>query len=165
MLRGHLKIVVLKALAESPKSGYSLMKFIEEKIGVKPSSGSMYPLLDSLKQNNLVSVTKKGRSNEYSLTSQGKEHLSIINEKKSECISQMEESMNMISTLTDEDMNMHKVIIEMMKKGEVPFKELNPELNKFRTFLFKMAKEGSLKKNSSKIKKILAKVNEEMKKL
>ena len=54
MLRGFLKIVVLKALAESPKSGYSLMKFIEERVGSKPSSGSMYPLLDSLKTEGLV---------------------------------------------------------------------------------------------------------------
>ena len=49
MLRGFLRIVVLKALAESPKSGYALMKYIEERIGSKPSSGSMYPLLDKLK--------------------------------------------------------------------------------------------------------------------
>ncbi len=74
MLRGFLKIVVLKALADGPKSGYALMKFVEERVGSKPSSGSMYPLLEKLSKEGLIS-SKGTKKKEYNLTVEGKHTL------------------------------------------------------------------------------------------
>ena len=40
-----LKLFILKKIANTPSTGYSIMKACEEKLGYKPSSGSIYPLL------------------------------------------------------------------------------------------------------------------------
>ncbi|MGC9385283.1 MAG: PadR family transcriptional regulator, partial [Kosmotogaceae bacterium] len=58
MIRGHLKVMVLKGLSEKRMTGYSLMKYIDEKIGVKPSPGSMYPLLKDLEKEDLIRSKK-----------------------------------------------------------------------------------------------------------
>ena len=163
MLRGFLRIVVLKALAESPKSGYSLMKHIEEKVGVKPSSGSIYPLLTKLKKEGLVEVKGVGRKKEYKITITGKHNLHQIEEKRTECLTNFLEGMKMIQALTGENMTFPMAMVENMKKGVFPFKEVNPEWDNVRNDLFMMMKHHSLKKNAVKVKKILATTHKELK--
>ncbi len=163
MIRGFLKIVVLKALAEGPKSGYSLMKFVEEKTGSKPSSGSMYPLLDVLKKENLVSVKGVGRTNEYSLTAEGRQKLHAIEAKRAEFTNSFVEGMKVLSAMTGENMSFPLEMAESMKKGEVPFKELNPEMDAFRDCLFVLLKQGKLKEKAPKIKRIFAAALRELK--
>ena len=65
MIRGHLKIFVLKLLNEESKSGYKLMDEIEEILGKRPSSGSMYPLLENLTSENFVVSKKEGKTKSY----------------------------------------------------------------------------------------------------
>ena len=163
MLRGFLKIVVLKALGESSKSGYSLMKYVEEKVGSKPSSGSMYPLLDALKADGLVEAKGVGRSTEYKLTITGKHKLETIEEKRNECLESMLEGMKMMSALTGEDMHFPMAMIESVRKGEMPFKEVNPEWDNLRNQMFVMWKSGQLKKNAPKVRKILSTTFKELK--
>src|SRR3990172_6821539 len=163
MLRGLLKIVVLKALAESPKSGYSLMKHIEEKVGSKPSSGSMYPLLDSLKTEGLVEAKGVGRTTEYKLTVDGKHKLHAIDEKRNECLTNFLEGMKMLSAMTGEDMTFPMAMVESMRKGVFPFKEINPEWDNVRNEVFMMMRAGKLKEKSPKVRKILAQTFKELK--
>lgn len=163
MLRGFLKIVVLKALGDGPKSGYSLMKFVEEKVGSKPSPGSMYPLLDNLSKDGLVEVKGVGRTKEYKLTITGKHDLENIEVKRNECIDSMVEGMKMMSALTGEDMHFPMAMVESLRKGEFPFKEVNPEWDNLRNHMFVMWKSGELRKNSSKVRKILARTFKELK--
>ena len=62
MNRGILRFYVLKLISksESPISGYSLMKLIEEETGFwRPSPGSIYPLLTSLEEEGLVKHFKE----------------------------------------------------------------------------------------------------------
>ena len=75
MYKGNLKHIVLKALSHEDMSGYKLMKFLEETTGKKPSSGSIYPLLDDMKKEHLVSVKQDGRRKIYSLTKKGKDEI------------------------------------------------------------------------------------------
>ncbi|MCX6708996.1 MAG: PadR family transcriptional regulator [Candidatus Woesearchaeota archaeon] len=163
MIRGFLKIVVLKALAEGPKSGYSLMKFVEEKTGSKPSSGSMYPLLDSLKAEGLVSVKSVGRTNEYSLTADGKQKLRAIEAKRAEFTNSFVEGMKVLSAMTGENMSMPAGVVESIRKGEVPFKELNPEMEAFNSELCRILKKGLVKENAVRIKRIFANALKELK--
>jgi len=158
-----LKLIVLKALAEGPKSGYSLMKYVEKKVGHKPSSGSIYPLLESFLKDDIISLKSSGRSNLYSLTEKGRENLKLIESKREECINNFSESLNLFSTITGEDLSMHKDLIESLHKDEVPFKELNPELDNFRNQLLRMLKNDVLKHKSHKIKRILAHASRELK--
>ena len=163
MLRGFLKVVVLKALAQSPKSGYALMKHIEEKVGSKPSPGSMYPLLDNLAKEGLVEVKGVGRSKEYKLTILGRHKIEAVEEKRNECMCNMLEGMKMISAITGEDMTFPIAMVESVKKGEMPFKEVNPEWDNLRNQMFLMWKAGGLKKNSSKVRKIISSAYKELK--
>jgi DNA-binding PadR family transcriptional regulator len=75
MLYGHLHSIVLHALAERPRSGYQLMKHIQERTGIKPSTGSIYPLLDALRQKGLLTVKDVGRKRVYSITHSGRAEL------------------------------------------------------------------------------------------
>ena len=165
VLRGFLKIIVLKALAESPKSGYSLMKFVEQKIGHKPSPGSIYPILDFFLNDGVIDLKVVGRSKIYSLTLKGKKNLELIEDKREECINGFSESLNLFSTLTGEDLSFHKDMVENMHNCEVPFKDVNPELDNFRNQLFKLLKSGVLKKKSGKVKRILSVACKELKSL
>ncbi len=163
MLRGFLKIVVLKALAESPHSGYSLMKHIEEKVGSKPSPGSMYPLLDSLKNEGLIEVKVVGRAKDYKLTVDGKHKLHAVDEKRNECLNNFLEGMKMLSAMTGEDMSFPMAMVESMRKGVFPFKEINPEWDTLRNQMFLMMKSGELKQKAPKVRKALALALKELK--
>ncbi|MFP4423843.1 MAG: PadR family transcriptional regulator [Candidatus Woesearchaeota archaeon] len=78
MLRGVLKILVLESLLVQKQTGYSLMDSIEEQYGKRPSSGSMYPLLNELKEKGFVTFREDGNSKIYSLTIKGKRHIRDI---------------------------------------------------------------------------------------
>jgi formylmethanofuran dehydrogenase subunit E len=162
MLRGFLKILVLKGLSESPKSGYALMKHVQDKLGAKPSPGSMYPLLDQLKKDGLVTEKGKGRANEYRLTPKGKAHTAVIEQKRTECLSSFIEGMKMLSALTGEDMAFPMAMVDSMRRGEMPFKEINPEWDSVRNGLFTMLRQGKLKGRAARIRKILAQTHKEL---
>lgn len=162
MLRGFLKILVLKALGDGPKTGYSLMKFVEERMGAKPSAGSIYPLLDQLKDDGMVTVKDIERTKEYKLTPKGKAQLEIVEQKRNECISNFLQGMKMMSALTGEDMTFPMAMVESMRRGEAPFKEINPEWDALRHDLFTKMQEGALKKHAAKIRKILATAHKEL---
>ncbi len=165
MLRGFLKIVVLKALADGPKSGYSLMKFVEERVGSKPSPGSMYPLLDNLRKEGLVNVKGVGRAKEYSLTVDGKHKLHAVEEKRNECLNNFLEGMKMLSAMTGEDMSFPMAMVESMRKGVFPFKEINPEWDNVRNELFMLMRQGKLNEKAPKVRKILSSAFKELKSL
>lgn len=158
-------MVVLKTLAESPKSGYGLMKDIKEFTGHKPSAGSMYPLLDQLLEKKLVTVKEKGRSKEYSLTAKGRKVVREMHNMHNKCFDDFLHRMKMVSALTGENLELPIAVIERMKGGKDPFKELNPELHNLRMEFFKLAGSSKLKKNAAKIKKQIAKLVKELKTL
>jgi|SRR3989344_6545817 len=144
-LHGFLNIVVLKSLAEGPKSGYSLMRLVHERVGIKPSPGSMYPLLDQLKKEGLVQVKGVRRSKEYRLTLTGKKRIKSLDDKRNLCLDRIREGMKMLSAITGEDMTFPLTMIESLKKGMIPFKEINPEWNDLREELFRRMQQKTLK--------------------
>jgi formylmethanofuran dehydrogenase subunit E len=162
MLRGFLKILVLKALGDGPKSGYALMKYVEERMGAKPSPGSMYPLLDALKADGFVVEKGKGRANEYRLTPKGKAQTEVIEQKRTECLTGFIEGMKMLSALTGEDMAFPMAMVDSMRRGEIPFKEINPEWDNVRNDIFTMLRKGALKQQAPKIRKILQHAHKEL---
>lgn len=73
MKRGFLKFYILKLLSEESLTGYGLMKRIEEDTGFwKPSTGSMYPLLQSLEDQGLITHEGEEERKMYSLTERGR---------------------------------------------------------------------------------------------
>ena len=74
---GDIGPIILKVLLDKPRHGYEIIKFLEEKSGElwKPSPGSIYPTLQMLEEQGLVSSQEKGGKKVYSLTSSGKKEL------------------------------------------------------------------------------------------
>ena len=66
--------MILSLLAEGSSNGYGLIKAIEEKTGGawRPSPGSVYPTLQQLVDEELISPTGDGRRTEYELTEASK---------------------------------------------------------------------------------------------
>jgi DNA-binding PadR family transcriptional regulator len=74
MSRGDVRAAVLALLAEQPMHGYQIIHEIEERSGGswKPSAGSVYPTLQMLADEGLISAEESGGKKTYSLTDAGR---------------------------------------------------------------------------------------------
>ncbi len=154
MMAGYLRLIVMKTLSNKRLSGYDLIKQIEKDTGTwKPSFGSIYPLLEKLLKEKLVQVEAQGRKKLYFLTKEGKKHLGIIDKSKNTLVDNLIAAWNAFGKITDRrEMNFMLEIFNSLKKGQLPFKELNPELNEFRATIFELY---SAEKDRKKIKSVL----------
>lgn len=144
----------MKTLANKKLSGYDLIKQIEKDTGTwKPSFGSIYPLLEKLLREKLVEVEIKGRKKLYFLTDEGKKYLSIINKNKNILVDRLIAAWKAFGKITEKrEMGFMLEVFNSLKKGQLPFKELNPELNEFRATMFEVYSTG---KDRKKIKTVL----------
>ncbi|MBI4439722.1 PadR family transcriptional regulator [Candidatus Woesearchaeota archaeon] len=160
MMTGHLKFIVLKYLTRSPLSGYGLMKAIEKETGWKPSTGSMYPLLESLSKDNYVSSRKEERRKTYSITDEGRMFLEESLKKKSEMLDRMLENWKVFESFSGKgECGFIIEVIKKVKEGEVPFKEIHPELFQFRENIFRLYKARKLESERDRIRKVIADAN------
>ena len=73
MLKGLLKMSMLKIISENKATGYEIIKKVNELTGEKPSTGSIYPLLKSMESKGWITgVTANGKTT-YEITTSGKE--------------------------------------------------------------------------------------------
>ncbi|MBF8194130.1 PadR family transcriptional regulator [Nonomuraea sp. K274] len=72
--RGNVRAALLALLHEGPMNGYQMIQGIEERSrGVwRPSPGSVYPALQQLEDEGLVSAGESGGSRTYRLTEEGR---------------------------------------------------------------------------------------------
>jgi DNA-binding PadR family transcriptional regulator len=75
MRRGALREAVLSTLAEQPMHGYQIIQTLEEQTGGRwrPSAGSIYPTLQLLEDERLVTATEVEGRKTYELTPTGRE--------------------------------------------------------------------------------------------
>ena len=73
--RGDVKYLVLELLAEGPRHGYDIIKGIEERRGVRPSAGSVYPTLQLLEDGGFVTSETIDGKRVYTITDSGRELL------------------------------------------------------------------------------------------
>nr|WP_245940549.1 MULTISPECIES: PadR family transcriptional regulator [Brevibacterium] len=75
MNRGDVRAGILALLAEAPMHGYQIIQEIEERSGGawKPSPGSVYPTLQLLTDEGLVTAETSNGRKTYSLTEAGRE--------------------------------------------------------------------------------------------
>lgn len=153
-MRGYLRLIVMKTLAYRKLSGYGLIKSIEKRTGAwKPSFGSIYPLLEKLLKEKLVDVEVQGRKKLYFLNQEGKMHLAVIEKSKNTLVDKLIATWNAFGRITDKrEMGFMLEVLNSLKKGRLPFKELHPELNEFRATVFELYSSG---KDMKKIKGIL----------
>ena len=75
--RGDVRTAVLAVLAEKPLHGYDVIRDLEERSGGAwtPSPGSIYPTLQMLEDEGLVTGEEQDGKRIYSLTDAGRKHL------------------------------------------------------------------------------------------
>lgn len=75
MGRGDVRAAVLSLLAEKPMHGYQIIREIEERSGGswKPSAGSVYPTLQLLSDEGLITAEESNGRKTYALTEAGRE--------------------------------------------------------------------------------------------
>jgi DNA-binding PadR family transcriptional regulator len=80
--RGDVRTAVLLLLAEEPMHGYQLMQAISERSGGSwtPSPGAIYPTLNQLEDEGLVTVTAEAGRKLATLTDTGREHIAARRE-------------------------------------------------------------------------------------
>lgn len=93
--RGHLKFYILKLLLSEEFTGYGLMKRIKEETGFwKPSTGSLYPLLDTMKDQGLITETEEpGGGKRWAITPKGRSVYSEATDAKENLFENMRNSM------------------------------------------------------------------------
>jgi DNA-binding PadR family transcriptional regulator len=74
---GRLRLYLLKLLAEGPKHGYELIRLLENRfLGLyAPSAGTIYPRLQRMEAEGLVSHTAAGGRKVYQITEAGRTEL------------------------------------------------------------------------------------------
>lgn len=162
MFRGHLKLILLKAISQESSSGYVLMKRLEETLGSKPSPGSMYPLLDELATDGHITCVEQGRSKIYSITREGKLALSLLEKQKVDVLKKMQSNMKMWGMLSGEDVTMHHEMLERLQKDELPFGEMSQDMLALKHILAQIYLLDN-KEKKKKIKEIIKDMNRKLK--
>jgi formylmethanofuran dehydrogenase subunit E len=73
MIKGMLKMCMLKIVSNGEVNGYQIIKRVETIIGTKPSTGSVYPLLKTMQHQGWIVGKKVGNKTFYKITDQGNE--------------------------------------------------------------------------------------------
>src|SRR5512135_688665 len=75
--RGDVRTAVLLLLAEQPRHGYQLMQAISDRTGGRwtPSPGAIYPTINQLEDEGLVTITAESGRKLATLTDAGREHV------------------------------------------------------------------------------------------
>jgi DNA-binding PadR family transcriptional regulator len=74
---GRLRLYLLKLLEESPRHGYDVIRLLEDRfMGLNdPSPGTIYPRLQRLEAEGLVTQSQEGGRKVYQITDAGREEL------------------------------------------------------------------------------------------
>jgi DNA-binding PadR family transcriptional regulator len=74
MRRGDIRPALLRTLLDGPAHGYEVIRRLEERTGGlwKPSAGSVYPTLQLLEEQGLLSSHEDGGKRVYELTEAGR---------------------------------------------------------------------------------------------
>ncbi len=73
--RGDVKYLVLEMLVDGPKHGYEVIRALEERRGVRPSAGSVYPTLQLLQDGGFVTSEQVEGKRVYTITESGRDLL------------------------------------------------------------------------------------------
>jgi DNA-binding PadR family transcriptional regulator len=80
-MRGLLGFLVLFLLSKQPMHGQEIAIELAKRRGEKPSPGTIYPALKSLKNAGFLSEEKEGKTITYKLTPRGKKALEIAKKR------------------------------------------------------------------------------------
>jgi DNA-binding PadR family transcriptional regulator len=101
---GRLRLYLLKLLAEGPKHGYELIRLLENRfLGLyAPSAGTIYPRLQRMEAEGLVTHTAAGGRKTYEITDAGRDELRRRAGELAELESEIHASVADLSVLAGE---------------------------------------------------------------
>jgi DNA-binding PadR family transcriptional regulator len=104
---GRLRLYLLKLLAEGPKHGYELIRLLENRfLGLyAPSAGTIYPRLQRMEAEGLVTHTAAGGRKTYEITDAGREELRQRSAELSALEAEIHASVADLSSLASEIQN------------------------------------------------------------
>ncbi len=76
-MRGMLSFLILFLLSKKSMHGQELADELEKRKGSRPSPGTIYPALKSLKNSGFIKEKKQGKTIVYSLTGEGKQAFKV----------------------------------------------------------------------------------------
>ena len=102
--RAFLKFIVLKIIKEKPTHGYEIIKTVELRSNGRwtPSTGSVYPILESLESNGFIRSEEIERKKVYAITPRGIEALDRMTQKKLELLNEMSRIINSMTEGNEE---------------------------------------------------------------
>ncbi len=80
-MRGMLSFLVLFLLSKKPMHGQEIADELEKRKGDRPSPGTIYPALKTLKEEGLIKEDGEGKTITYQLTAKGKQALKVAQER------------------------------------------------------------------------------------
>jgi DNA-binding PadR family transcriptional regulator len=156
MIKGLLKMCMLKIISMENVSGYQIMKRVEVLVGEKPSTGSVYPLLKSMQNEGWITGKKEGNKTLYEITDKGKEIVQKHDALKEQISQKVRESI-LLAHNTFEDFT-----VALSKDFHIAFIEnldiLSPLINE----VSRLQAEGI---DANKIKEVVSKARDELQKL
>jgi DNA-binding PadR family transcriptional regulator len=101
---GRLRLYLLKLLAEGPKHGYELIRLLENRfLGLyAPSAGTIYPRLQRMEADGLVTHTASGGRKVYEITDAGRAELAGRADELAALDREIHESVADLTTLANE---------------------------------------------------------------
>ncbi len=101
---GRLRLYLLKLLADGPKHGYELIRSLENRfLGLyAPSAGTIYPRLQRMEADGLVTHTAAGGRKVYEITAAGRAELAARATELAELEREIQASVADLSTLATE---------------------------------------------------------------
>ena len=147
-------------------SGYGLIKEVNSQCGWKPSAGSMYPALQFLSKKGMIKVKKEGRKKVYSLTKLGLKHFKEFDKEKNKMLDDFKKKSQSMSIFFGiKNIKPAITFLEKMKKGKIPFSDINNEITELKMAFFEVYNAGKVGRNKEKLKKIIRRTTKELKAL
>ena len=81
-MKGFLSFIVLKLISKKNMSGDDIRKELAKRRGSKPSPGTIYPVLKSLRKSGFIKEIKDGgKIKKYNLTKKGQKEVKLATRK------------------------------------------------------------------------------------
>jgi len=98
---GLLKVFTLQELKTAEHTGYSLISRMQEMLVKRPSTGTIYPMLQSLVEKGLITFRKEGTKKYYSLTECGKKTIDSLLKEKEQALRKAVDCLQTIEDFSD----------------------------------------------------------------
>jgi formylmethanofuran dehydrogenase subunit E len=153
---GMLHHLIILKVNERPHTGYSLAKAIQAGTGRKPSWGSIYPLLEHLKKEGLVSVSAEGRKKNYTITKEGRRLAQSFHQHHEKLIDTLLRDSRTVCEITGQDPDMLLEMFNRFKHEEDPLRPISDKALRLRRLILQMAHDGRIERNKQRINTILS---------